>query len=431
VLIAGARTHRVTIAALIAVVCAHNSWAGPPGRIWGPLIVKGAKMGPVLGARIDRMEVLALHNGRIEPIPFQVDEVLPDGRYALASGPEPLTDDSPGILDKDDELVAMLRDMGDRAASSSGLPPGAVEIEVTDPLDRSHRYAYVAAVQSPLRSPIDYVDYDEHQHVIESEHYRLGFTAELPTDYALQSHKHEGRPNLIDRFKVRIAAKVLAGMFTYRLNEAAVHNRLIAYKDGPVRVVRRVRHFARLALGIRSPEVTSEDFFYRDFIENPFRVKFPWVPRLIFGDVRVNIYLDFIDLRGFTLAWSGMKGDGVRIGDESSERAVIDDPPVVQWVAFRCDGRVMVQTVAPSADLALIDRRLYYSNDSPPFSAPETYPGEHPGVGYSMTGWEKLSRGAHLFDSLLVSAPEGFDPSTLLRELSVAPIVETRVMRPR
>ncbi len=420
--------YRAAVSALLAIVCAGTAWAAPPGHVWEPLIVKGARLGPLLGARIDHFEVLALHNGRIEPIPFQVDEVLPDGRYALPSGSQQLRDDSPGILDNDDELVVMISDLGQRAAVADGIRPGTVEIEMIDPLDKSRGYAYVAAVPSPDRSLIDYIDYDVARHVVESEHYRLGFTRELPTDYALQNHKHEGRPNLVDRFKVRVSARVLAGLFTYRLDEDAIHNRVLAYKDGPVRVVRRLSHSATLALGIRSPEVTSEDFFYRDFIENPFRVKLPWVPRLIFGDIRARIYLDFIDLRGFTLEWSAMNAAGVKIGEQGSEQAVIDDPPPVKWIAFRGEGRVMIQTITPNPDLALIDRRLYYSNDSPPSSPPESYPGEHPGVGYTMTGWEKLSRGAHVFDSLLVSAPEGFDPAKLLSELSAAPLVETRAV---
>lgn len=417
-----------TALALAALLCAGGARAAPLGRSWQPLIIKGAKLKPLVGARIDRFEVLAFHGGGAKPIPFQVDEVLPDGRYALPSGPEPLSDDSPGILDDDDELVMMISDMGERATTASGVPPGAVEIEMTDPLSRERRYAYLAAVASPQLSPIDYIEYDSPRHLVESEHYRLGFTRELPTDYALQNRKHEGRPNLIDRFKVRASVKILAGLFRLRVNEDDIHNTVVAYRDGPVRVIRRVSHSVALVLGIRSPEVVSVDFFYRDFIENPFHVKFPWVPRLLFGDIRVRIYLDFIDLRGFTVVWSGMKGDGVRIGDPLSEKAVIKDPPPVEWIGFRGEGRVIVNTLTPNPDLALIDRRLYYSNDASSSSPPENYPGEHPGVGYAMTGWERLSGGRHVFDSMLLSAPSGFDPADVLRELSVAPAVETHLV---
>jgi len=52
------------------------------------------------------------------------------GRYALPDGPEPLSRDSPGILDRDDEVTMMLADLGDRASSlPHKLPPDALEIE--------------------------------------------------------------------------------------------------------------------------------------------------------------------------------------------------------------------------------------------------------------------------------------------------------------
>ncbi len=400
------------------------------GRSWQPLIIKGAKLKPLVGARIASFEVLAIRAGRLAPIPFQVDEVLPDGRYALPSGPEPLADDSPGILDDDDEMVMMISDLGERATDTATLPPGAVEIAMIDPLSGERRYAYAAAVAKPELSPVDYVDYDDAKHQVESDHYRLGFTNELPTDYAPQSRKHEGRPNLIDRIKVRASAKILAGLIPFHLTEGDIRNRELAYRDGPVRVVRRLSHSVRLLLGIRSPQVASDDFFYRDFIENPFHVRLPWVPRLLFGDIVVQIYLDFIDLHGFRMVWSGMKDGGIEIGDQRSQATVIDDPPPVDWIGFIGGGRVMVHTLTPTPDLRVIQRRLYYHDDLTP-RPPENYPGEHPGVGYTMTGWENLSRGEHIYNSILLSAPEGFNPGDVLRELSVAPMVEVHPVAAR
>jgi hypothetical protein len=410
------------IISLVALSAAAD--AAALGRSWQPLIIKGEKLTPLLGAKTDHFEVLALRDGKLAPIPFQVDERLPDGRYALPDGPEPLSDDSPGILDGDDEVAMMISDLGERATEANGVPRGAVEIEMIDPLSGAHRYAYIASVAHPDISPLDYVDYDFASSHIESDHYRLGFTHEVPTDYALQDHKHENGPNLIDRMKVRVSARVLT-LFPFRLDEDDIHNRVLAYRDGPVRVIRRMSHSVTLIFGIRSPQVQSDDFFYRDFIENPFHVRFPWVPRVLFGDIKVAVYLDFNDLHKFTLAWSQMNGDGVQIGDAASERQVIDDPPSVQWIAFRGEGRTMVQTIAPNGDLKLIDRRLYYRDDASP-DPPESYPGDRPGIGYMMTGWERLSRGYHTFDSLLLSVAGNFDPNEMLQELSTPPIIETR-----
>ena len=100
---------------------ADSSWRPIGGRSCS----RARAMPQLLGSPESHLEVLALHDGRLAPIPFQVDEVLPDGRYALPDGPEPLADDSPGILDRDDEIAMMLSDLGDRASPAPReLPRG-------------------------------------------------------------------------------------------------------------------------------------------------------------------------------------------------------------------------------------------------------------------------------------------------------------------
>ncbi len=404
--------------------------AGPPGlaaaspRAWQPLVVSGAQLPALLGTRIDRLEVLVLVGGALQPIPFQVDERLPDGRYALPMGPHPVVDDSPGILDGDDEIAVMIADLGERARGAPLMPVAAQEVAVADPLGGPERYAYIASVDFPRLSLRRYTDYDQPHGVIESDTYRIGFTHELPADFALQSRKHEGRPNLIDRIKVRIRARILK-LFDFPVNEDDVDNRLLAWRAGPVRIVRAMSHSVRLILGIRSPAVTSQDFFYRDYIDNPFQVRFPWVPRLLFGDIHARIDLDFTGLDGETLMWSGMSGAPLKIGDAAAERELVarSPPPAVGWIALRGQGRTVIQTIAPAPDLEVLDRRLYFHDDPLTPDPPERVLGEHPGIGYEITGWENLGRGRHDLDSMLIVAPGDYDPDVLLKELSAPPRV--------
>ncbi len=394
-------------------------------RAWQPLIISGREL-PVSfqNVRTSQIEVLAIQRGRPRPIPFQIDEVLPDGRYALPKGPQPIKDDSPGIFDSDDQIVAMISDFGERAESGSGLPQNTAEVEMTDPLDNSTRYVYVSTVESPWLSPIDYVDYDVRAGKIESEHYRLGFTDQLPTDFALQTRKNEGRPNLIDRLKSRIQAKIMM-MANFHVTEGDVRNTLVAYTDGPIRVIKRMNHSVSIGFGIRSPGVASDDLFYRDYIDNPFDVSLPWVPRLIFGDIVVRAYLDFLNLQGYSLAWSGMQGKPVPIQPGTK---VNPGDSNIDWLAFQGEGEVMVQTLLFGPDLGSVKRRLFYdySNSSDP---PEKQSGNHPGVGYVMTGWEDLTSGHHHFDSILLKAPaRNFDPNLLLKELRTPPTVSIRAV---
>jgi hypothetical protein len=65
-----------------------------------------------LGTAERRLEVLSLHQGHLEPIPFQVDDVTPDGSYALPDGLRPVVDDRVRILARRDEIAMMLSDFG-------------------------------------------------------------------------------------------------------------------------------------------------------------------------------------------------------------------------------------------------------------------------------------------------------------------------------
>jgi hypothetical protein len=394
-------------------------------RTWQPLIMKGAQVSQLSKHPISQLEVFAVHGATFEPIPFQVDQMNPDGSYALPDGPEPKASTHPGVLDSRDEIAMMIADLGERASPNASMPPGALEIEMADPLGGRARYAYIATDQHPRLSTTRYVDYDASKNSIETDHYRFGFTHNLPTDYAPQSRLYEHGLDLIDRFKIRVSTTVLE-FFHFNVNEEDVDNRLIAWKMGPVRVIRRLTHSVRVVLGIRSPEVTSHDYFYRDCVENPFKIHFPWVPRVLFGDIKVRMDLDFTHLDGYRISWSGMNGPQLAIGDPKLQQMFKTDPPRVEWIALRGGGRVIIQTIAPTSDLQLLDRRLYFNDDPGAPDPPENVRGEHPGIGYSMTGWENLSSGTHELVSMLIGAREDYDADMLLKEYRTPPKVIVR-----
>ena len=349
-----------SILALLAIPSA--SVASP--RTWQPLIIKGSQVAQLCKRPLNQFEVFAMRDGKLTPIPFQIDQINPDGNYVLPEGPEPIAPSDPGVgvLDANDEIVMMIADLGERAKTDAALSAGAFEIQMSDPLGGPVRYAYLATDAHPTLSPLHYVGYDAAKNSIDTDHYRFGYTRGVPSDYTPQSHMHENDPNLLDRFKIRVRATVLK-LFHFNVNEDNVENRLLAWKLGPVRVVRLLTHSVRVVFGIRSPEVTNYDFFYRDCVENPFKVRFPWVPRVLFGDIRVRMDLDFTGLDGYAISWSRMNDGALKIGDPKLLKISKSDPPRVEWIALIGGGRMIIQTIAPASDLQLLDRRLYFNDD--------------------------------------------------------------------
>ncbi len=125
-----------------------------------------------------------------------------------------------------------------------------MKIRVADPLGGPDRYAYIAAVKHPRLSPVRYVDYDPATERIETDSYRLGFKRQLPDDFRLQNHRGEVSNNLISGFELRGKVTVLS-LLQFHLTETDIDSRLLAYRIGPVRVIRRLGHRIRVFLGIR------------------------------------------------------------------------------------------------------------------------------------------------------------------------------------
>ena len=118
-------------------------------RALEPIVVLGSECGKFLGQSIDdvRVYVYAADADAWSPIPFQVDEFIPND--------DPEKDkkvvwQGDGILTSLDEIVFMGKDLGDQAADVSVWPEDVesknysrYEIVVSDPVSGQNRYAYI------------------------------------------------------------------------------------------------------------------------------------------------------------------------------------------------------------------------------------------------------------------------------------------------
>jgi hypothetical protein len=443
-----ARVFRRAILLTLALAMACSACAASlvladaASSVWRTVVLKGTAMPRLLGSAESHLEVLALHNGHLAPIPFQVDEVLPDGRYALTDGPEPRADDSPGILDRDDEIAMMLSDLGDRASPAPPeLPSDALEIEALDAASGARRYAYIAAVPSPHLSPVSYVGYDPAHSRVTGGSYSMTFRGDFPIGLALRDGRGNLSLSLIEGSQVQVMATVLM-MFKLRLNANGVANHVLAWHSGPIRLIRRVSHSVKLVFGIKSPRVFSEEIFYREYAEDSFVARVLWVPRLFFDDVRVRTWLDFTGLNGFTLSWSAMEQQPFepRVGSDAATVRIRRYPPEVKWLALKGGSKIVMQTFTPSPDLATHRRQLHYCDGT---AVPDTsrrtlsnYAGSDCAgatlqIGYLMTGWENLAAGTHRINSVLMVLPDSAEPDVVVRELAVQPVVNVRPPRSR
>ena len=198
-------------------------------RALDPVILKGSTVPLMLGAPVNNLFVYTYHAGVWTQRPSQVDELTSDGKYTAA-------EDS--VLDANDEIAFMARDLGDQAPPAApGRPAGLLyEITVADPRDTAKRgWAYVVK-SSTLKSTAaqDYVSFDASLHRIDGTNYQLGFAT--PKGWADYLTLGASTTDILDRTKLRVFCSFPGCPLT---EEAQPNQEDDLVKDGPVRVILR------------------------------------------------------------------------------------------------------------------------------------------------------------------------------------------------
>lgn len=198
-----------------------------------PVVITGTTVGALVGFPIPELFAYAYTNDLWRQIPAQVDEVTAEDVYTT-------TED--GLLDANDEIVFMAKDLGNQAPSarpiSASLPisPGWYELEVTDPISPTQKgWAYL--VHSTVLTPTfsaDYVNLDTGLRRINGSTYSLG----LATTFLGFDHLTLGSSGveILDRTKFRLNCGLPIGC---PKTEELPGSRHEFVKDGPVRVIVR------------------------------------------------------------------------------------------------------------------------------------------------------------------------------------------------
>jgi len=412
-------SHFLPILLLLFARVTAMAAAGP--QAWQPVVVKGAQLPAMLGAPIDSLEVLAGRDGRLQPIPFQVDVSAPTIASGSASRCSPPTANR-APLRPNDELAVMLGDLGERANVKTPLPRGALELAVRDPPGGPEHFAYVASVKSPQRSAVWYVQFNGSAERVETDSYRFGLRHGWPRDFSLQRHRFAQGPNLLNALTVSLSAR-LFGLIPFATTERALRSGQPIVTCGPVRVALHYNYSVRLIGGLRSPSIVVPFIFYRRYIVCPFAIRFPWLPRLFFRDTRIRVSLDYNATPDTLLLWQGSKvGLPINADRALGHQATVMDPgPSVEWLALRQDGQLLIQGFPPTTDFNLIGHYLTYQE---PVDGTGPIPGTRRVIiGYEFRQLEALSAGKHVFEGCVAVLDGAADPQTFFSELHPAPVV--------
>jgi len=376
---------------------------GPIDRLYDPIELPASRFGRLANPPIGRLGLLAVRGGVAQPIPFQVDERR-GHKLALTGGREPTTDDHPGVFDPDDVVVFMACDAGDaapadtlaRALTAAGTVTTTKEIRIEDPLDHRTGFVYLVVADRPPTTERRYVDYDPAHDVVMTAGYRIGLVQALPVYFALSLEGSLG-PNLIDGARMRADATLKAGLAKWTFNEREGHNELLAWKIGPVRVVRRSRHHVHLGMGIYLSAGVAHTYFYSQHVYGPGSMKLPFSPGVFFRDINALGGADLRDLRGWRYRAPGAPAAGFPV-DGQMDGAEQRFHARGTWFLVENGHEAVMVAATVSENLAsVVPLELVYVDDAARRAPPEEVPGSVPLVGFRGQGIQRLGAGRYTF----------------------------------
>jgi len=369
-----------------------------------PVVLDCGMLASFQGRKIEFVRLFAAEAGRLRPIPFQIDERDPVGRRIYTAGEQANPQDANGVVDAGEELVFMARDTGDRV-SEGDLPPGVEaweELELEDPLTGGKGWAYLLYAEAhPLAgSGENYVEYvpatqcpgEGDCQVIRSrymvDHYyplRPYFdTSRYPNNGF--AHRHLSTPleaggtgeDYVDRFKGRLTMAFLFGALKFRIHENSINAYEWAYKDGPVRLIRKVQIFITLPLGIKAPGFAVDLIWYDSIVNVPTVIDLPFNPGYLYTYMQLKIGEDHsvrsIGMRMYTS--NNLQGVVVD-GRPSPEETRTWDTGRDQWrLMTGPQGTVMTRSFWDERYLAQMKWvRVDYEDDMRKIDPPEDEPG--------------------------------------------------------
>lgn len=301
-------------AALLAILHCHAVSAQPAGseqslqRRVDPVIVPGKDLAGLTGISIDRIRLYSFHHDRAVAIPFQIDQRNTSGDWvwdvvyrqqfhfeeeglqqsfeqSQSRHEEKMFDDQDpdgkAVLDENDLLVLMAKDIGERILDPHIIPEATLilELEVSDKATGGYGWAYVAYFQGipPPLSSTRYMHYDAERSLIRSPLYKFNISEDHP---ALITDLRINDFSIANRIKVKgnVTLSLPLPRQQIYFDEEDIHGYTEGYIAGPVRIIKRNVTYLSLSGGlIKTRDMICDHFYYAHHAEIPvcLSIRFP------------------------------------------------------------------------------------------------------------------------------------------------------------
>lgn len=379
-----------------------------------PLVIDARSIPGLDGASLIGLSMFRCDAGRTIPIVFQVDEVNEQGMVVSSDSlPEVKPDEAPGVLDPNDQIVMLQRDIGVRCAAEQldRARGKLVEIEASSAALKETAYVYLLSSERGHVPTSNAIRYDRTEHAIKTPAYEMSYAPALPhmiRTFILRELRGRSDQNIIDRLKVRMVAKALGSLVQLHMTEEDVKGRQLSARVGPVRVVRELELDVRPVPGLAIPAHVRFENYERLF-RGVVRFKIPRSAALVVSSMDLFLVVDYLDARGIRVSAAGLPQgalvDGVTAASEKEF-----DLGARRWFLLTGEGINHVSVLHMEEGLNLRPTARFSDGEGPEYAwPPERVPGGLPQVGYGLLGWQDLEARWYQFAvdiGMLPSFPE-------------------------
>ena len=312
-----------------------------------PVEVSGSEVSDITNTDISGLRVLASHNGKLVPIPFQVDQKNADNdwvwsvilksdedSFQVRSLEDSTRDDQdpPGkdIFDANDVLLFIVKDAGEQDRKRA-IQLGAeriVELEIEDPVDHGKGWVYLAyfATNAPALSDTRYVRYEPSSFRISGPEHEFIYS---PDNIMVLEDFRLGGVSILTASRIRGAVTAGIGplMFDFAFSEKTIQGYNAGYIEGPVRIIKRSVERIQLGAGITSPVMNCDHFHY------PWHAEIPILISKQFPVRQVSIQATSI-FRTSTLFMAEIDGgaDPILLQGRSTNRNLLTNNQEAEWI---------------------------------------------------------------------------------------------------
>lgn len=389
------------------------------------IMLDGNDMDVALGNKIETLSLAAVVDGELEPIPYQFDEYNEGGAIFFEGWAVPI-DGEKGVLDKQDKLLFLYKDAGERKTEKQRFDGRALaEIRVTGK-DGIARYVYLME-GSRLHSEEQYVRYSSDEALVETDFYSLSYNQDNHINWKdLSIVGYDGEDNPIDGLKFRMKTDVVMNLTSINLNNEDIVATPAGEKIGPIRTTTQM-DLTVWMFGLPMMKISMQVHHYPRSVIYDARVIMPETRRSMMKKSSVAISMDANQLIGATVRTAaGPLEAGVVDGQLSDiEKKMIEggvDDSDGRWIWISTGKNLDVLTYFDFIGDTNEPLSLVYNDDKEVVDLPERFPGQLPNVGYSINNFPEEGFFGFVFSFFFSNGYNG-DPRLFTQQLRVLPDV--------